>query len=84
MKYGELILCRQVLKMFELSFLMTSIWQPWDLRTMNQDATSVLDLNTLGAGHIASERAVVRRSRTIICHVHVFDVLLLLSLQDHN
>jgi len=84
MKYGELILCRQVLKMFELSFLMISIWQPWDLRTMNQYATSVLDLTSLGACHIASEWAVVRRRRTIICHVHGFDALLLLSSQDHN
>jgi len=41
--------------MFEHLFLMTFKWKAWDLRAMNQDATSVLDLTSLGAGHIASE-----------------------------
>jgi len=45
--------------MSEQSFLMTSIWQPWDLRTMNQEANSGLDLTSLGAGHITSEWAVM-------------------------
>jgi hypothetical protein len=71
-------------KLFELSLLMTSIWQALDLGNMNQDATSIFDLTSLGAGHTASEWAVVWRSRTIISQVHEFDIPLLLSSQEYN
>jgi hypothetical protein len=58
-KYGKLRLCRQVLETVRAFALYDSIWQALDLGNMNQDATSILDLTSLGAGHTASQWAVV-------------------------
>jgi hypothetical protein len=51
---------------------------------MNQDARSVPDWTSLGAGYLVSEWTVVWRSPTIVHQAHGFIAPLVLSSQDYN